>query len=258
MGTGHPSGGSDSPVVLVRDLAKRFGGTLAIETLSLSVQPGEIVGLLGTNGAGKTTAIHILLGIVKRSAGTVEIFGLDPERHRAEVLGQCNFCSAYAALPGNLKVIENLRVFAHLYNVRNGRARINELLERFEITELRNRITGELSAGEATRVNICKALLNAPRLLLLDEPTASLDPDIADKTRHLLRALRSETGMSMIYTSHNMRDVEVVCDRIIFMRKGRSLAEGAPAEILERFGRKTLEEVFIQVARGQETDGGAP
>ncbi len=240
------------PVVTIQHLAKRFGRAVAIEDLSLTVSPGEILGLLGANGAGKTTAIHILLGIIKRTSGTLRILGLDPDRNRERVLRQCNFCSAYAALPGNLKVAENLRVFAHLYNVPNPNKKISELLERFEISHLRERITGHLSAGESTRVNICKALLNTPRLLLLDEPTASLDPDIADKTRHLLRALRAEHGMSMIYTSHNMRDVEVVCDRVVFMRAGRALAEGTPSELVARFGEKSLEDVFIHVARGRD------
>jgi ABC-2 type transport system ATP-binding protein len=239
-------------VVTIEHLAKHFGPAVAIEDLSLTVASGEILGLLGANGAGKTTAIHILLGIVKRTSGTLRIFGLDPERHREKVLQQCNFCSAYAALPGNLKVSENLRVFAHLYRVPNANKKIAELLDRFEIGHLRDRITGQLSAGESTRVNICKAFLNAPRLLLLDEPTASLDPDIADKTRSMLRALRDEHGMTMIYTSHNMRDVEVLCDRVVFMRAGRTLADGTPTQLVQRFGEKSLEDVFIHVARGSD------
>ncbi len=244
----------DGEVVHVENLSKRFGETVAIESLSLDVREGEILGLLGTNGAGKTTAIHILLGIVKRSGGDVRIFGLDPERHRQRVLAQCNFCSAYAALPGNLKVSENLTVFGHLYRVPDVSKRINELLERLEIGHLRERITGQLSAGEATRVIICKALMNRPRLLLLDEPTASLDPDIADKTRQLLVGLRAETGMTMIYTSHNMRDVEVVCDRVVFMREGRALAEGTPRQLLEQVGEASLEEVFIHFARHRDRE----
>lgn len=233
----------------VRALRKTFGKVTAIEELTFHVKRGEIVGLLGPNGAGKTTAISILLGLVTPTSGSVRILGLNLPKDRIAILEKCNFTSAYVGLPGNLKVTENLTVFAGLYGLRNPRAKIMGLLERFEIAHLHDRVTGALSAGESTRVNLCKALLNDPELMMLDEPTASLDPDMADKVRKFLREIQKERGISMVYTSHNMRDVEEVCDRVLFMQKGRILTEGTPAQILEKFQETSLEEVFIRVAR---------
>ena len=231
-----------------------FGETPAIADLSFCVDRGEIVGLLGANGAGKTTAISIILGLVTATSGTVRVFGLDIERHRVEILQQSNFSSAYTALPSNLRVRENLMVFAHLYSVKKPSRKIDELLELLEISDLKNRVNGELSSGESTRVNLCKALLNDPRLLLLDEPTASLDPDIADKVRKLLRRIQRERELSILYTSHNMRDVEEVCDRVIFMQNGKVFAEGTPQTIVEKFQEKSLEDLFIRVARSGDIE----
>ena len=245
------------PIVQVQDLRKSFGGKEAVAGLTFRVEPGEIVGLLGPNGAGKTTAIHILLGLTTATAGTVKIFGLDQAKHRRSILRRCNFSSAYTNLPANLRVWENLRVSSLLYDVPDAAAKAEELLALFEITELRDRISGHLSSGEATRLNLCKSLLNDPELLLLDEPTASLDPDIADKVRKTLRRLQQERGLSMIYTSHNMRDVEEVCDRVYFMNHGKVIAQGTPAEILAQFDESSLEDVFINVARGGELLSGA-
>ena len=237
------------PIIQVEHLRKEFDGTVAIADVSFSVQRGEIVGLLGANGAGKTTTIQVLLGLTTPTAGTVRVFGQDFERNRIEILQRCNFCSAYTGLPSNLKVWENLLVFSKLYQVKNHRQKTDELLALLEISHLRKKITGHLSSGESTRVNLCKALLNDPELLLLDEPTASLDPNIADKVRKILRRVQRERGISMIYTSHNMRDVEEVCDRVLFMNKGRVVAEGTPQQVIEKFQQKSLEDVFIQVAR---------
>jgi len=233
----------------VEHLRKEFNGTVAVADVSLSVARGEIVGLLGANGAGKTTTIQVLLGLTTPTSGTVKIFGRDLEQHRIEILQRCNFSSAYTGLPSNLKVWENLLVFAKLYEVVNYKAKIDELLALFEIAHLKNKITGHLSSGESTRVNLCKSLLNDPELLLLDEPTASLDPNIADKVRKLLRRIQREKGITMIYTSHNMRDVEEVCDRVLFLNKGRIIAEGTPQQVIDQFQQKSLEEVFITVAR---------
>jgi ABC-2 type transport system ATP-binding protein len=238
------------PIVSVEHLRKEFDGTVAVADVSFTAQLGEIVGVLGANGAGKTTTIQILLGLIKPTAGSVRVFGQDLERHRIEILQRANFSSAYTGLPSNLKVWENLRIFAMLYGVNNHRQKTDTLLEMFEIGHLRNKITGHLSSGESTRVNLCKSLLNDPELLLLDEPTASLDPDIADKVRKLLRRIQSERKITMIYTSHNMRDVEEVCDRVLFMNKGRIIAEGTPQQVKDKFKQKTLEDVFISVARG--------
>ena len=237
-------------LVDVQHLRKEFDGTVAVADVSFTVQRGEIVGVLGANGAGKTTTIQILLGLIKPTSGTVKVFGQDLEHHRVEILQRANFSSAYTGLPSNLKVWENLLIFSKIYGVNNHRQKTNELLDMFEISHLRNKITGHLSSGESTRVNLCKSLLNDPELLMLDEPTASLDPDIADKVRKLLRRIQTERRVTMVYTSHNMRDVEEVCDRVLFMHKGRIIAEGTPQQVKDRFKQKTLEDVFISVARG--------
>lgn len=238
------------PIVEVTDLRKMFNGVTALDSISFSVQPREIVGLLGANGAGKTTAIHILLGLTTPSAGQVRIFSLDIARHRSSILQRCNFSSAYTNLPMNLRVWENLRIFSLIYNVPNWKSKSAELLDLFEISHLRNHISGHLSSGESTRLNLCKALLNDPELLLLDEPTASLDPDMADKLRKSLRQIQKERNIAMLYTSHNMRDVEEICDRVLFLNRGRVISTGTPAEVMAQFHQKSLEEVFIAVARG--------
>jgi ABC-2 type transport system ATP-binding protein len=239
------------PIVLqVENLYKDFDGVPAVSGVSFEVRRGEIVGLLGANGAGKSTTLQILLGLTSPSSGSVKVFGLDLERHRIEILQRCNFSSAYTGLPSNLKVWENLLIFAKLYQVQNARKKIASLLELLEVGHLRDHITGHLSSGESTRVHLAKALLNDPELLLLDEPTASLDPDIADKVRTLLRRVQREHSIAMVYTSHNMRDVEEVCDRILFLHRGQIAAQGTPGEVTARFHQTSLEQVFIQVARG--------
>ncbi len=241
-----------STVILEADkLVKTFGDSTALDGLSFQVTKGESLGLLGVNGAGKTTAMNLLLGLTTPTSGTIRMFGKDLWKHRIEILKQVNFSSAYTSLPSNLLVWQNLTVFARLYGVAKPKQRIEELLELLDITHLRKSVTGTLSAGESTRVNLAKALLNEPRLLLLDEPTASLDPDIADRVRKLLRKLQAERGLSILYTSHNMRDIEEVCDRLIFLHGGKVLAEGTPGEVHERFHRSSLEDLFIGVARGE-------
>jgi len=239
------------PILEADRLVKVFGDATALDGLSFTVAAGESLGLLGVNGAGKTTAMNLLLGLTTPTSGMVRIFGLDLWQHRIEILRQINFSSAYTSLPSNLLVWQNLTVFARLYGIARPKQRIDALLELLDITHLRKSVTGRLSAGESTRVNLAKALLNQPRLLLLDEPTASLDPDIADRVRKLLRRLQSETGLSILYTSHNMRDIEEVCDRLVFLHGGKVLAEGTPAEVQVRFKRASLEDFFIGVARGE-------
>ena len=240
-----------TPILEADQLVKTFGGFTALDGLSFVVAAGESLGLLGVNGAGKTTAMNLLLGLTSPTSGKVRMFGLDLWQHRIEILKQVNFSSAYTNLPSNLLVWQNLTVFARLYSVPRPKQRIEALLELLDITHLRKSVTGRLSAGESTRVNLAKALLNEPRLLLLDEPTASLDPDIADRVRKLLRKLQKETGLSILYTSHNMRDIEEVCDRLVFLHGGKVLAEGTPGEVHERFNRSSLEDLFIGVARGE-------
>lgn len=244
-----------SPIVEVRNLRKAFADKVAVKDISFSVERGEIFGLLGPNGAGKTTTIHMMLGLTKPSAGEIKIFGKDLEANREDILQRCNFASAYVYLPWNLKVWENLVIFAELYQVNKAKERIQSLLELFEITSLKNNITGTLSAGEQTRLNLCKAFLNEPEVLLLDEPTASLDPDLADKVRKILRQLQKERSITVINTSHNMLDVTELCDRIMFVQHGEVIAEGKADELMEQFGGASLEEVFITIARKPRLEG---
>ena len=239
-------------VIEVENLVKVYNGTTAVDRLSFTAERGEILGLLGPNGAGKTTAIQMLLGIVEPTGGSVRIFGKDIRHNREEILQRTNFSSAYVSLPQNLRVMDNLRVFAKLYGVRNWHEKATTLLRLFEIDRFANRKTGQLSSGESTRLHVCKALLNDPELLLLDEPTASLDPDIADKVRKLLRQIQRERGITVLYTSHNMREIEEICDRVIFLHRGRKMAEGPPREVMAKFNEKTLEQVFIRIARDGE------
>ena len=242
------------PVLVVENLRRDFGDKAAVEDLSFTVGKGEVVGLLGANGAGKTTAISIILGLMSPTAGRVSLFGMDPFKNRIAVLKRTNYASAYTDLPGNLLVWQNLKVFAGIYRVKNASRKIDELLEMLEIAHLRKRVTGHLSAGESTRLHLCKALLNDPELLMLDEPTASLDPDIADKVRKLLRRIQQERGIAILYTSHNMRDIEEVCDRVLFMHQGRVVAEGSPAEVIAKFDETTMENVFIRIVRGGDLE----
>lgn len=238
-------------VVEVRKLTKRFEKVTAVDEISFDIYQGEILGVLGPNGAGKTTTIQMLLGITTPTGGEIRIFGKDLARRREEILSQVNFSSSYVSLPQSLTVWENLRIFAQLYHVRNYKKRIDELLDTFEITHLRNTVTRKLSTGQGTRVSLTKSLLNDPKILFLDEPTASLDPDIADKTRSLLKTIRARSGLTILYTSHNMREMEEMSDRIIFLNKGRIISTGSPAEIMKRFQGEDLEEVFLKVARGK-------
>lgn len=238
------------PVLDVRDLVKDFGPVRSVDGLSLHIEKGEIVGLLGANGAGKTTAINMILGIISPTAGSIRVFGKDLARERISILRRTNFSSTYTNLPGNLRVWQNLNVFGRIYRVPNLKRRIDEVLDMLGMLRLRNRVTGDLSAGESTRLNLCKALLNKPELLMLDEPTASLDPEAADTVRRLTLQIREEDGTSILYTSHNMRDVEEVCDRVVFMHQGRALRTGTAREILDHFHEQSLESLFIRVARG--------
>jgi ABC-2 type transport system ATP-binding protein len=241
---------SQPTILEVEHLTKRFDGVTAVDDVSFSAQRGEILGLLGPNGAGKTTTIQLLLGLTAPTSGRVRIFGLELASRRREILQRVNFSSAYISLPFNLSVRENLEVFARLYGVRDRRQRIAQVLDLFEIPEVAGTVTGKLSSGQVTRVNLCKAFLNDPEILFLDEPTASLDPDIAEKVRSALKRVQRERGVTIVYTSHNMREIELVCDRVIFLSRGRVVASGTPREILERADAESLEKVFITIARG--------
>jgi ABC-2 type transport system ATP-binding protein len=236
-------------IIRVEHLTKRFDDLLAVNDLSFTVHAGEILGLLGPNGAGKTTVIQLLLGLTTPTAGTISLFGLDVQQHRRTILQRVNFASAYVALPSNLTVRENLTVFARLYGLRKAHPKIRTLLDIFEIAQVYDQLTGALSSGQLTRVHLCKALLNDPEILFLDEPTASLDPDIAAKVRATLRQLQQERGITMIYTSHNMREIEAMCDRLIFLSHGRIVTQGTPQEVLTRAQLDSLETMFITIAR---------
>lgn len=246
------------PVLKVTDLVKDFDGFRAVDGLSLELARGEVLGVLGANGAGKTTAMNMILGLTTPTSGEIDVFGKPLAKNRLATMRRVNFSSAYTSLPGNLLVRQNLMIFGMLYGLKKARKRARQLLELFEIEHLANRTTGHLSSGESTKVNLCKAFLNSPELLLLDEPTASLDPDIADKTRKLIRKLQKESQMAILYTSHNMRDIEEICDRVIFVHRGRIIREGTPEQIKKSFAEESLENVFIRIARGGDLLDKAP
>jgi ABC-2 type transport system ATP-binding protein len=238
-----------SSIIEVQQLTKRFGDIIAVNNLSFTVTPGETFGLLGANGAGKTTTMQLLLGLTTPTSGVARIFGLDIRRHRRAILQRVNFSSAYTSLPSNLTVWENLNVFAHLYGVRQPRQKILALLELFEIPETLTQVAGALSSGQLTRLNLCKAFLNDPEVLFLDEPTASLDPAIAAKVRATLRQMQQERSVTLLYTSHNMHEIERMCDRLLFLARGTVIAEGTPRDVLTRARTASMEEAFIRLAQ---------
>jgi ABC-2 type transport system ATP-binding protein len=239
----------DAPVLSASALRKAYGEKVAVEGISFSVGRGEIVGLLGPNGAGKTTTINMLLGVLEPSAGSITIGGVDLARQRSQALERTNFAAVYAPLPGNLTVRQNLAFFGRLYGVRALKARIAELLAEFDLERFADTRAGVLSSGEQTRVALAKALLNRPQLLLLDEPTASLDPATAQDIRARIRAFAAGGEGGVLWTSHNMYEVEAVCDRVLFLSRGRLLLEGDPKLLPQAHGKATLEELFIAVAR---------
>ncbi|MDP4007402.1 MAG: ABC transporter ATP-binding protein [bacterium] len=220
----------------------------AVDHISFSARTGEIVGFLGPNGAGKTTTIQMLLSLLSPTQGRIKIFGKDLEQHREEVLSQMNFVGPYASLPYNLSPKENLLVFAYLYGVRDAKNRVKNLIEEFQLSTLQNHRTGGLSSGEQTRLAVAKALLNKPKLLLLDEPTASLDPANAKALRSRITNYVSKTNSAVLWTSHNMQEVEQMCDRVVFLAKGKVIADDTPANIRKQFQKKDLEELFIALA----------
>jgi ABC-2 type transport system ATP-binding protein len=245
----EPSARPESPVLAVEGLRRTFGETVAVDGVSFQLARGEILGLLGPNGAGKTTTIDMVLGVLAPSAGTIRIEQLDVAAHRSRALERTSLAAAYAPLPGNLTVAQNLRVFGLLYGVRDLRGRIQELLERFELARFRDAKCGVLSSGEQARVTLAKAMINRPRLLLLDEPTASLDPAAARDVRALIRDFAAQGTAGVLWTSHNMYEVEEVCDRVLLLSRGRILLEGDPRALPRQHGKETLEDLFVAVAR---------
>jgi ABC-2 type transport system ATP-binding protein len=243
--------GSDATVVAlnVTGLCKTYRGMTAVDAVSFSVRRGEIVGLLGPNGAGKTTIVNMLIGVLEPSAGSIQIAGIDLTKQRARALALTNFAAVYAALPGNLSVERNLRFFGLLYDIGSLSARIDALLQEFDLVHLRTTRCGLLSSGEQTRAALAKAMLNRPRLLLLDEPTASLDPSAAQTIRARIKDLAAHGDCSILWTSHNMYEVEAVCDRVLFLSHGRILLQGDPRTLPREHAAATLEELFIRIAR---------
>ena len=237
------------PVVSVSRISKHFDKVIAVDDVSFVVALRSTTALLGGNGAGKTTTLSMLLGLLLPTSGSISVFGVDMLRDRYQVLPRLNFSSPYVDLPRRLTVRENLTVYARLYGIINISARINTLSEELQIGRFLNRPYGQLSAGERTRVVLAKALLNEPELMLLDEPTASLDPDTADYVRGMLEAYRQRTGTTILLASHNMSGVERLCDDVIMLRAGKLVDRGTPAQLLTRYGRQNMEEVFIDIAR---------
>ncbi len=237
------------PAILsVERLRKAFGPVQAVDEVSFHVAPGEIVGLVGPNGAGKSTTINMILGVLEPTAGRIEIEGLDLRAERSRALGRTNFAAVYAPLPGNLTVEQNLRVFGMIYTVPHLGQRIEDLLLQFDLARLRKAKAGVLSSGEQTRLSLAKAMLNRPRLLLLDEPTASIDPSSARDIRAGISAFVDGGHCGVLWTSHNMYEVEAVCDRVLFLARGKILLEGDPKTLPQEHGAASLDDLFVAVA----------
>ena len=245
-------------VLSVTDLRKVYRHAIAVDGVSFAIAPGEIVGLLGPNGAGKTTTVNMILGVLEPTAGSISIDGIDLLKRRSAALSCTNFAAVYAALPGNLTVEQNLRVFGMLYEVSSLSERIDTLLQEFDLERFRGTRSGVLSSGEQTRLSLAKALLNRPKLLLLDEPTASIDPAIARTIRATIRSFAQENQSAVLWTSHNMYEVEEVCHRVLFLSHGRILLEGDPKSLPRDHGAANLEDLFVQMANEQLHDGAVP
>lgn len=236
-------------VVEVRNLTKRFGDFTAVDNISFEIREGEVLGVLGPNGAGKTTTIHMLLGLITPTSGSIRMFGLDLAHHRETILRQVNFSSTYISLPFSLTVEENLKVIARLYGVGQVQRHIDDVIKKLEMEDIRHKLTRKLSSGQMSRVTLAKAVMTEPKVLFLDEPTASLDPDIVNKIKGFLKEYQQTERLSMLYTSHNMREMEEMSDRIIFLQHGRIVAQGTAEDIVRQYGQNNLEEVFLKLAR---------
>ena len=236
-------------LVVVKNLKKKYGFKEAVKGISFSIKEDEILGLLGPNGSGKTTTIGMMLGLLKPSSGEILIDGKEIEESRIETLQKINFISPYIELPKKLTVKQNLIVYCKLYNVVNVKNRIEYLAEKLRLEDLLNRVTGELSSGQKNRVSLAKALINNPKVLFLDEPTASLDPEIGDFVRSFLENYKKEKKISILLASHNMSEVTRLCKTVLMMKNGIIVDKGHPNELIEKHGRKNLEEVFLKITR---------
>ena len=235
--------------IIVENLSKNYSENKAVKNINFKIGENEIVGLLGPNGCGKTTTIAMILGLLKPSSGKILVDGIDIENNRIELLHKMNFISPYIELPKKLTVKENLIVYSKLYSVRNFNERINYLSETLRLNDFINKKTGELSSGQKNRVSLAKSLINSPSVLLLDEPTASLDPETSDYVRTFLENYKKEKNISILLASHNMNEVERLCASVLMMKAGKIIDKGTPKELIEKHGRKNLEEVFLKLTR---------
>ena len=233
----------------INNLNKSFGSILAVKNINFKIDKGTIIGLLGPNGCGKSTTIGMMLGLIKPTSGTVVINGQNIENNRTNLLEKMNFISPYIELPKKLTVEENLKVYGRLYGVKNLESKISELMEKLNLTQFKKRKTGELSSGQKNRVSLAKALVNDPEILLLDEPTASLDPDVSDYIRTFIEDFASKKGTTILLASHNMNEVERLCHEVMMMKNGEIIDKGKSSDLINKHGRKNLEEVFLKIAR---------
>jgi len=236
-------------IIEIKELKKVFNKTIAVDNLNFEIQKGKIIGLLGPNGCGKSTTIGMMLGLIKPTSGSVIINNKNIENNRTSLLEKMNFISPYVELPKKLTVEENLNVYARLYGVKNLKEKIDNLLEKLNLIEFKSRKTGELSSGQKNRVSLAKALINDPEILLLDEPTASLDPDVGDYIRSFIEDFVYNKGSTILLASHNMNEVERLCDEVMMMKNGKIIDRGTSSDLINKHGRKNLEEVFLKIAR---------
>ena len=236
-------------IIEIKELKKNYGKTIAVDNLNFKIQKGQIIGLLGPNGCGKSTTIGMMLGLIKPTSGSVIINNKDIEDNRTSLLEKMNFISPYVELPKKLTVEENLKIYARLYGVKNLKEKIDNLIEKLNLIEFKSRKTGELSSGQKNRVSLAKALINDPEILLLDEPTASLDPDVGDYIRSFIEDFASNKGSTILLASHNMNEVERLCHEVMMMKNGKIIDKGTSSDLINKHGRKNLEEVFLKIAR---------
>jgi len=236
-------------IIQVKNLSKQFGNTLAVKCINFNINKSNIIGLLGPNGCGKSTTIGMMLGLIKPSSGTVLVNGLNIENNRTSLLEKMNFISPYIELPKKLTVEENLEVYGRLYGVKNLKDKVSDLMEKLNLNDFKSRKTGELSSGQKNRVSLAKALVNDPEILLLDEPTASLDPDVGDYVRSFIENYASIKGATILLASHNMNEVERLCHQVLMMKNGKIIDKGKSNDLINKHGRKNLEEVFLKIVR---------
>ena len=239
----------NSLAIEINNLSKQYRNTLAVKNINFKINKGAIIGLLGPNGCGKSTTIGMMLGLIKPTSGTVVINGQNIENNRTSLLEKMNFISPYAELPKKLTVEENLKVYGRLYGVKNLKDRIYNVMKKLNLTQFITRKTGELSSGQKNRVSLAKALINDPEILLLDEPTASLDPDVGDYIRKIIEDFATNKGTTILLASHNMNEVERLCDEVMMMKNGEIIDKGKSIDLIDKHGRKNLEEVFLKIAR---------